>query len=169
MATCCCTQVWVPGQRSNRLPTRQREVRARRQVLLPTHPSPACADGVQGRSRTALSPVLHKARGVFFFSRRNQRRTELGTPQCKRQKRDDCCGAPQQCCRRTAPSHLPSVRTVYTLITQTLLGRLPPSETQQHLLKKRTELHVPGICLPSIFCCEKFLQQENQNHILVYF
>lgn len=129
------------------------------QVLLHTHPSPACTNGVPGISRTVLSPVLHKARGGFFFlfSKRKRRGTELGMPQCKLQHRDYCCGASQQCCRRVAPAHLPSAYTMYTLITEALLGCLPPSKIQLHLPKKHTALHVPGISLPSIFCCEKFL------------
>lgn len=157
LETHCCTQVRVPGQRSDCLPAGNRRVRAGVRVLLHTHPSPACTDGVPGTRRTARSPVLLKARGICLSSRSKRRGTEPGTPQCKLQHRGYRCGASRQCCRRMAPAHLPGAYTVYTLITQTVLGCLPPSKIQLHLPRKPTALHVPGISLPSVFCCEKFL------------
>lgn len=70
------------------------------------------------------------------------------------------CGAPRQCCRRMAPAHLPGAYTVYALITQTLLGCLPPSNIQLHLPRKPTALHVPGISLPSGFVVRRFFSRR---------
>lgn len=121
---------------------------------------PLRAPGVPGTSRMARSPVLLKARGICLFSRSKRRGTEPGTPQGKLQHRGYHCGAPRQCCRRMAPAHQPGAYTVYTLITQTLLGWLPPSKIQLHLPRKPTALHVPGISLPSGFVVRSFFSRR---------
>lgn len=146
METCCCAQVWVPGQRSHCPPVGEERARAGVQALLHPHPRPPCTDGVAGSSTMALSPILHDAGGGGFFllfSGRKWRGTELGTSQRKTPAPELLLRGISAVLQEDGPCSPASAYTAYAHHSNT--ARMP------HRSKKPTALCVPGISLPLIF------------------